>query len=281
MNAPLSAADVPAGFTFAAAHCGLKRVAPRFSAFSSAKFLRLPPLFSPRIKSSPRRGCLAPASRKSRQRMRGLIVNSGNANCCTHEDGYSAAIATAAHLAHQLASHPSQFLVCSTGVIGPPLRVEKIIAALPQLFPARRRCGRIRGIRPLDHDHGHAPEVGRHHLLSRWQKSSPSRLRERLRHDSAEYGHHARIHSYGRSPFARAARPRTSFHGPLHFQLHHRGWRYLHERHGRDLRQWQVWRAAHCLGHRRPITKPFAPPSKASACRSPWRLSRMAKAPSA
>ncbi len=71
--------------------------------------------------------------------MRGLIVNSGNANCCTREDGYPASIATATHLARQLLSDPSQFVVCSTGVIGPPLRVEKIIAAIPQLVQSRSR----------------------------------------------------------------------------------------------------------------------------------------------
>ncbi len=75
--------------------------------------------------------------KKSRQRMRGLIVNSGNANCCTRVDGYPASIATATHLARQLLSDPSQFVVCSTGVIGPPLRVEKIIAAIPQLVQSR------------------------------------------------------------------------------------------------------------------------------------------------
>jgi glutamate N-acetyltransferase/amino-acid N-acetyltransferase len=75
--------------------------------------------------------------KKSRERMRGLIVNSGNANCCTRVDGYPASIATATHLARQLLSDPSQFVVCSTGVIGPPLRVEKLIAAIPQLVQSR------------------------------------------------------------------------------------------------------------------------------------------------
>ena len=68
--------------------------------------------------------------RSRAQRMRGLIVNSGNANCCTNEDGYPASVATASKLAAELGGiDPSQILVCSTGVIGAPLRVEKILAA--------------------------------------------------------------------------------------------------------------------------------------------------------
>jgi glutamate N-acetyltransferase / amino-acid N-acetyltransferase len=70
--------------------------------------------------------------------MRGVIVNSGNANCCTKEDGYPASIATASKLAAELGGiDPSQILVCSTGVIGAPLRVEKILAAVPHVVLAR------------------------------------------------------------------------------------------------------------------------------------------------
>jgi glutamate N-acetyltransferase / amino-acid N-acetyltransferase len=139
MNAPISAADVPLGFTYAATHSGLKRarldlgiLISEVPAVAAAVFTTNQVVAAPVVAS---REHLA----KSRQRMRGLIVNSGNANCCTHEDGYAASIATATRLAQQLSADPSQFLVCSTGVIGPPLRVEKIIAALPQLVPSRSR----------------------------------------------------------------------------------------------------------------------------------------------
>ena len=50
----------------------------------------------------------------------------------------AASEASAAKLAQELGGiHPSQVLVCSTGVIGAPLRVEKILDALPQLVRAR------------------------------------------------------------------------------------------------------------------------------------------------
>lgn len=76
--------------------------------------------------------------RRSRGKIRAIVVNSGNANCCTGSDGYSASEATSRELAKKLAAaDPSQILVCSTGVIGVPLRVEKILTALPDLVRVR------------------------------------------------------------------------------------------------------------------------------------------------
>jgi glutamate N-acetyltransferase/amino-acid N-acetyltransferase len=102
MNAPISAADVPLGFTYAATHSGLKRarldlgiLISEVPAVAAAVFTTNQVVAAPVVAS---REHLA----KSRQHMRGLIVNSGNANCCTHEDGYPASIATATHLARQL-----------------------------------------------------------------------------------------------------------------------------------------------------------------------------------
>jgi glutamate N-acetyltransferase/amino-acid N-acetyltransferase len=134
MNPHLSASDIPAGFTYAATHCGLKRsrldlgiLVSDTPAVAAAVFTTNQIVAAPVIASREH-------LRKSRERMRGVIVNSGNANCCTKEDGYPASIATASKLAAELGGiDPSQILVCSTGVIGAPLRVEKILAAVPHL----------------------------------------------------------------------------------------------------------------------------------------------------
>ena len=70
--------------------------------------------------------------------MRGIIVNSGNANCATGADGIAIAATTALKAAWQLGRyHPSQMLVCSTGVIGVPLPWRKITGAIPQLVEKR------------------------------------------------------------------------------------------------------------------------------------------------
>jgi glutamate N-acetyltransferase / amino-acid N-acetyltransferase len=138
LNPPLAASDIPGGFTFAATHCGLKRsrldlgiLVSDTPATTAAMFTMNQIVAAPVIASREH-------LRKSRGQMRGLIVNSGNANCCTKEDGYPASIATASKLATELGgTDPSQILVCSTGVIGAPLRVEKILAAVPHVVLAR------------------------------------------------------------------------------------------------------------------------------------------------
>ena len=133
MNAPLTPSDIPAGFSFAATHCGIKRsrldlgiLISDVPAAAAAVFTRN------QIVAAPVIACRE-HMQKSRSEMRGVIVNSGNANCCTKEDGYPASIAMASKLAEELGVNRSQILVSSTGVIGAPLRVEKILAAVPHL----------------------------------------------------------------------------------------------------------------------------------------------------
>lgn len=71
--------------------------------------------------------------RRSRGRARAVVVNSGNANCATGPAGAAAARATARRAATELGCQPEEVLVCSTGVIGVPLAVDKILGALPAL----------------------------------------------------------------------------------------------------------------------------------------------------
>lgn len=63
-----------------------------------------------------------------------VIVNSGNANCCTGAKGMQDAISMARWTAAKLDIPPEQVLVASTGVIGEPLAVEKVRTALPDLI---------------------------------------------------------------------------------------------------------------------------------------------------
>jgi glutamate N-acetyltransferase/amino-acid N-acetyltransferase len=64
---------------------------------------------------------------------RAIIVNSGNANCCTGEQGMKDAVAMAEAVARRIGIPAEQVLVASTGVIGEPLPIEKIDVAVPQL----------------------------------------------------------------------------------------------------------------------------------------------------
>lgn len=67
---------------------------------------------------------------------RAVIANSGNANCCTGDQGMVDAVRMARLAAAALDIAEDQVLPASTGVIGQPLAVGKIEAALPALVAA-------------------------------------------------------------------------------------------------------------------------------------------------
>ncbi len=66
-------------------------------------------------------------------RARAVLVNAGNANACTGPQGLDDARRTSARVADLLGTPPDEVLPCSTGVIGLPLPVDRICAALPGL----------------------------------------------------------------------------------------------------------------------------------------------------
>jgi glutamate N-acetyltransferase/amino-acid N-acetyltransferase len=59
-----------------------------------------------------------------------VVINSGNANAATGAQGEADARATAAEAAHVLGLQPEQVLVMSTGVIGQPLPVDRVLAGI-------------------------------------------------------------------------------------------------------------------------------------------------------
>ncbi len=66
----------------------------------------------------------------SGQVLRAVFVNSGNANACTGDQGWRDTLATAGAVARQLRIEPNEVLVSSTGRIGVPLPMDKIIAGV-------------------------------------------------------------------------------------------------------------------------------------------------------
>ncbi|QNT68381.1 bifunctional glutamate N-acetyltransferase/amino-acid acetyltransferase ArgJ [Defluviicoccus vanus] len=64
---------------------------------------------------------------------RALVVNAGNANAFTGTDGPVVVETTVSATTHLFNCRPSQVLVASTGVIGEPLPVDRLTAALPDL----------------------------------------------------------------------------------------------------------------------------------------------------
>ena len=62
-----------------------------------------------------------------------VVLNSGNANAATGAPGRQAAQATCAAVAAELGCSTEEVLVCSTGLIGIPLAVDRIVDAVPKL----------------------------------------------------------------------------------------------------------------------------------------------------
>jgi glutamate N-acetyltransferase/amino-acid N-acetyltransferase len=73
--------------------------------------------------------------------IRFLVINSGNANACTGEQGLLDAKATCAAIAQLKGVKPEQVLPFSTGVIGEPLPVQKIIAVVPEALEKANENG--------------------------------------------------------------------------------------------------------------------------------------------
>lgn len=135
--AHVSKLAVPKGFAFSATHCGLKKSKLDLALLISETPAVAAAVFTTnRVQAAPVLLCRGHL-RKSRGKVRAIIVNSGNANCCTGPHGIAASRATAAALARALRCPAEEILVCSTGVIGAPLRVEKILEAIPALTLAR------------------------------------------------------------------------------------------------------------------------------------------------
>ena len=83
-----------------------------------------------RVKAAP---CLVGIDHVARGTVRAVIVNSGNANACTGADGLRAAVRMADAVADALACPVHEVVPMSTGVIGVPLPVERIVAGVPSL----------------------------------------------------------------------------------------------------------------------------------------------------
>ncbi|MHB8631258.1 MAG: bifunctional glutamate N-acetyltransferase/amino-acid acetyltransferase ArgJ [Candidatus Limnocylindria bacterium] len=65
--------------------------------------------------------------------LRGIVVNSGNANACTGPQGERDAVAMATAAGELLRVHPDDVAVASTGVIGVPLPMDRIVPAIGRI----------------------------------------------------------------------------------------------------------------------------------------------------
>ncbi|HYT06966.1 MAG TPA: bifunctional glutamate N-acetyltransferase/amino-acid acetyltransferase ArgJ [Rugosimonospora sp.] len=137
-TAPLNA--LPRGFRFAATNCGLRK-APNLDLglIIGDEEVTAAGVFTQNLVQAAPVVLCRKHLRKAASRMRAVIVNSRNANCATGEAGMAAAEATAQAVAREVGCDKEQVFVCSTGVIGLPLRTERILNAVPALVKAADR----------------------------------------------------------------------------------------------------------------------------------------------
>ena len=117
------------GFVAAGCHAGIKK--RRFDMAMIATEDRQPvacaAVFTQNKFAAPPVELDREALRKNGGRAAAVIVNSGNANAGTGEQGLKDARAMATVTAHSLGVEVADVLVCSTGIIGTPLPMEPIL----------------------------------------------------------------------------------------------------------------------------------------------------------
>jgi len=143
MTQPPPESALPKGFRFAATACGLKKtgaldlalISSDVPASAAAVFTQNLVVAAPVVLSKKN-------LRESKGRMRAVVVNAGNANCATGPQGDNVAQRTNEEAARRMLLAPQELFVCSTGVIGVQLPIEKILRALPSLARNRRPSAR-------------------------------------------------------------------------------------------------------------------------------------------
>jgi glutamate N-acetyltransferase / amino-acid N-acetyltransferase len=130
---------LPAGFSFSAACAGIKASGrPDLALVEACPGTTAAAVFTRnRVVAAPLEVGRASLT-ASRGRVRAVMVNSGNANCATGKPGIRACQQVCRELARILKIRPSEIFPSSTGIIGVPLPVNKIVDKLPQLAAGRQ-----------------------------------------------------------------------------------------------------------------------------------------------
>jgi glutamate N-acetyltransferase / amino-acid N-acetyltransferase len=142
-DASLTAAAMPLGFMWGAVRAGIKASGnPDVAvAVSTTGSVGAATYTSNRVVAAPvivgRRHLLSTGGR-----IGAVLVNAGNANCATGTEGHAAAERTVAEAARRLGCKAEELFVCSTGVIGVPLALDKILRRLPLLARHQRPSAR-------------------------------------------------------------------------------------------------------------------------------------------
>ena len=125
---------IPAGFQFAAGKAGLKASGRTdFALIVADEPASAAALFTAnKITAAPLTVDKAHLAATG-GRVQVVAINAGNANCAAGQAGLDAAYATCAAAAVEFGCRPEEVFPSSTGIIGVPLPVEKLVEALPRV----------------------------------------------------------------------------------------------------------------------------------------------------
>ncbi len=128
---PARGLTAPAGFEAGAARGQIKTLGPDVALIVATFGTSAAAVFTTnRVKAAP---VLISARHLQSANPRAIVVNAGNANCCTGARGLENARQMASLAAQKLELQPNEVLVCSTGIIGHQLPLEKVENALSQI----------------------------------------------------------------------------------------------------------------------------------------------------
>ncbi len=128
------------GFKAAGIHCGIKKKRKDLALIYSELPCSCAGTFTlNKVKAAPL--LLSKDIISKGQKVKAVIVNSGNANACTGDQGYQDALETQKKLAEKLGITPEEVLISSTGVIGQKLEVDKLFSGIDQIIPVLSENG--------------------------------------------------------------------------------------------------------------------------------------------
>lgn len=125
---------MPAGFQAAGEHVGLKRKKKDLALIVSEN----PADFAIAVTTNVVKAAPITWNQKvdaSGNKLKAIVINSGNANSCTGATGVEHTWRMAAKTAACLNADPGEILIASTGVIGVPLPIEKVESGIEYLVP--------------------------------------------------------------------------------------------------------------------------------------------------
>ncbi|RAV32352.1 bifunctional glutamate N-acetyltransferase/amino-acid acetyltransferase ArgJ [Corynebacterium heidelbergense] len=131
----LCGVTVPQGFTAAATTAGIKPSGKP----DMALLVNEGPLYTAAAMFTKNRVVASPVKvtgQNNNGTFRAVVINAGNANACNGAQGDRDATAMAEHVAESLSISPQDVAVCSTGLIGDLLPMDKVHAGVEALVPS-------------------------------------------------------------------------------------------------------------------------------------------------